>query len=82
MERFLALLEALGDHRTWYRAIPAAYGIPAQEFEADWRVWLAGELGGGGMKEAPGQADAARNSCSRKRLTRLSVLSPRWRASG
>lgn len=45
LERFPALLEALGDYRSWTEVLPAAYGVTAEEFEAGWRSWLAEEFG-------------------------------------
>jgi len=48
IERFPPLLEALGDHRGWYEALPAAYGIPPEAFEVGWRVWLSRRFGVGG----------------------------------
>lgn len=47
MEGFSALLEALGDHRGMYEALPAAYGVPAEAFEVGWRVWLTKRFGVG-----------------------------------
>jgi len=47
IERFPLLLEALGDHRGLYEALPAAYGVPAEAFEVGWRVWLARRFGVG-----------------------------------
>lgn len=45
--RFPPLLEALGDYRGWYEALPAAYGIPPEAFEVGWRVWLSRRFGTG-----------------------------------
>ena len=45
IERFPALLEALGDQRSWAGALPAVYGVTADAFEEGWRGWLAAEFG-------------------------------------
>jgi len=47
VERLPALLEALGDYRSWLEILPAAYGVTAEEFEEGWRQWLAQEFGVG-----------------------------------
>lgn len=45
VERLPHLLAALGDYRTWLEALPGAYGVTPDEFEAGWQRWLAAEYG-------------------------------------
>ena len=44
-QRLPAFVTDLGEHEGWEALIPAVFGVPASEFEADWQAYLVAHYG-------------------------------------